>query len=414
MSIKIRKTQNTLTMILAGGQGTRLMPLSKERAKPAVPFGGRYRIIDFVLSNLINSGFHKIKVLTQFRSESLTRHLSLAWYLPPMLGYFIESVPPQMKIGSDWYKGSADAVYQNLNLIEDKGYDRVCIFGADHIYKMDLSQIMDFHNLKSADLTIATIPVPINMASSFGVVEVNSDWRVIGFEEKPKEPKPMPDNPDMALISMGNYIFNSDTIIENVRKDSKEESEHDFGKNIIPAMIKKDNVFAYSFYENNVPGMSEEERGYWRDVGDIDAYWSANMDLVTVAPVFNLYNEHWPIRTYYHPLPPAKFVFANKERGRIGAATDSLVSEGCIISGGEVENCILSPRVRVNSYSHVTDSILMEGVNIGRYAKVKRAVIDKFVNIPPNFEIGYDIEKDRKRFYVSPAGIVVIPKNAIL
>ena len=414
MNIKVRKTQNTLTMILAGGQGTRLMPLSRERAKPAVPFGGRYRIIDFVLSNFINSGFHKIKVLTQFRSESLTRHLSLAWYLPPMLGYFIENVPPQMKIGSDWYKGSADAVFQNLNLIEEKNYDRVCIFGADHIYKMDVSQIMDFHNLKSADLTIATIPVPINMASSFGVVEVDSEWRVVGFAEKPKSPTPIPGNPNMALISMGNYIFNTDALIENVVKDSKEKSDHDFGKNIIPSMIQKNNVFAYNFNENNVNGMSKEERGYWRDVGDIDAYWNANMDLVTVAPVFNLYNEGWPIRTYYHPLPPAKFVFADKDNERIGTATDSLVSEGCIISGGQVENSILSPRVRINSFSHVTESILMEGVNIGRHARVKRAVIDKFVNIPANFEIGYDIEKDKKRFYVSPSGIVVIPKNAIL
>lgn len=405
---------SVLTMILAGGQGTRLFPLSRERAKPAVPFGGRYRIIDFVLSNFINSGFYKIKVLTQFRSESLTRHLSLAWYLPPTLGHYIDHVPPQMKTGSEWYKGSADAVYQNLNLIYNGNCEQVCIFGADHIYKMDIRQMLDCHIQKNADLTVAAIPVPINEANNFGVFEIDNNWKVTGFKEKPENPKPIPDNPKMALASMGNYVFSTDVLINNVIKDSEEDTNHDFGKDILPCMIDKYNVCAYSFFENNIPGMTEQERGYWRDVGNIDAYWHANMDLVAVSPIFNLYNEDWPIRTYYHPLPPAKFVFAGKEEGRVGAATDSLVSEGCIISGGQVERSILSPRVRINSYSNVTDSILMEGVDIGRHARIKRAIIDKFVRVPPSTEIGYNIEEDRKRFYVSPEGITVIAKNADL
>ena len=407
--------QNALVMILAGGQGARLFPLSKDRAKPAVPFGGRYRIIDFVLSNIVNSGFYKIKVLTQFKSESLTRHLSLAWHLSHVLGQYIDHVPPQMKAGNEyWYNGSADAVYQNLNLIRNEDCDRVCVFGADHIYKMDLRQMMDYHNQKKADLTIATIPVPVRSACDFGVVEIDRNWKVIGFKEKPKNPKTIPNNPEMALVSMGNYIFNTDTLIKNVTKDSKADTDHDFGKDIIPDMIGKGDVFAYNFNDNIVQGMSEEERGYWRDIGNIDAYWSANMDLIEVSPVFNLYSKEWPIRTYYESLPPAKFVFENKKEGRVGTATDSLVSEGCIISGGQVKRSILSPTVRINSFSLVTDSILMEGVNIGRHAKVKRAVLDKFVNVPSNVKIGYNLEEDSKRFYVSPSGIVVIPKNTNL
>ena len=407
--------QNALVMILAGGQGARLFPLSKDRAKPAVPFGGRYRIIDFVLSNIVNSGFYKIKVLTQFKSESLTRHLSLAWHLSHVLGQYIDHVPPQMKAGNEyWYNGSADAVYQNLNLIRNEDCDRVCVFGADHIYKMDLRQMMDYHNQKKADLTIATIPVPVRSACDFGVVEIDRNWKVIGFKEKPKNPKTIPNNPEMALVSMGNYIFNTDTLIKNVTKDSKADTDHDFGKDIIPDMIGKGDVFAYNFNDNIVQGMSEEERGYWRDIGNIDAYWSANMDLIEVSPVFNLYSKEWPIRTYYESLPPAKFVFENKKEGRVGTATDSLVSEGCIISGGQVKRSILSPMVRINSFSLVTDSILMEGVNIGRHAKVKRAVLDKFVNVPSNVKIGYNLEEDSKRFYVSPSGIVVIPKNTNL
>ncbi len=406
--------EKVLTMILAGGEGKRLFPLSRERAKPAVPFAGRYRIIDFVISNFVNSGFYKINVLTQFRCDSLNRHLSLAWKLSPILDHYIDPVPPQMKTGDEWYKGSADAVYQNANLIFNADCEKVCIFGADHIYKMDVMQMLDFHNRKTADLTIATIPVTVKEAKSFGVVEVNSDWKIIGFEEKPENPKTIPGNPEMSLVSMGNYIFNTDALVDNVIRDSKLNSDHDFGKDILPNMFTDCNVYAYNFNDNDIPGMTEHERGYWRDVGCIDAYWYATMDLISVSPIFSLYNECWPIRSYYPPLPPAKFVFSNEEEGRIGVATDSLVSEGCIVSGGQVERSVLSPRVRINSFAKVTDSILMEGVNVGRHAKIRKSIIDKFVEIPPGIEIGYNLEEDRKKFYVSPEGVVVIPKNANL
>ncbi len=405
---------NALTMILAGGEGKRLFPLSKERAKPAVPFGGRYRIMDFVLSNFVNSGFYKIKVLTQFRCDSLNRQLSLAWRLSPILDHYIEPVSPQMKTGEEWYKGSADAVYQNLNLIYNENCDRVCVFGADHIYKMDVRQKMDFHNKMGADLTISAIPVSVEEAKEFGVIEVDEDWKVVGFEEKPDNPKTIPGNPEMALVSMGNYIFNTDVLVDSVIRDSRMDSSHDFGKDILPILFTNNKVYAYNFKDNNISGMSEKERGYWRDVGSIDAYWNASLDLINVSPIFSLYNENWPIRSYYPPLPPAKFVFSGKEEGRIGIATDSLVSEGCIVSGGQVDHSILSPMVRINSYAQVSESILMEGVNVGRYAKIKKAIIDKFVNIPPHMEIGYNEKEDREKFYVSPNGVIVIPKNANL
>ncbi|MFQ5900688.1 MAG: glucose-1-phosphate adenylyltransferase [Thermodesulfobacteriota bacterium] len=402
----------TLTMILAGGEGKRLHSLCKERAKPAVPFGSRYRIIDFVLSNFVNSGFYKIKVLTQFKSESLNHHLSLAWRLTPRLGHYIEPVPPQMKIGRDWYRGTIDAIYQNLDLIRYENPDYVFVFGGDHIYKMDVRQMMTYHIGKKADLTIAAVPVPLKEGRSYGVIEVDKTWKVIGFEEKPKNPKSIPGKPGMALASMGNYIFNADVLVREAVRDSHEDTAHDFGKSVLPQMYKTYKVYAYDFHKNSVPGMAKQERGYWRDVGDIDSYWQANMDLISVSPVFNLYNEDWPIRSYYPPLPPAKFVFADEKKQRIGIATDSMVAEGCVISGGHVNRSILSPKVRINSFSRVTESILMEGVNIGRYVRVKRAIIDKFVNIPPHTEIGYDPEKDRKKFYVSPSGIVVIPKKS--
>lgn len=406
---------NILTMVLAGGKGTRLFPLCIERAKPAVPFGGRYRIIDFVLSNLINSGFSKIKILTQFKSDSLMRHLSLAWNLPPILGGYIDPVPPQMKIGEDWYRGSADAVYQNLNLIYNEHCDYVCIFGADHIYKMDVRQMLDYHKKKNADLTVASIPVPISEAGNFGIIEIDRDWKIVGFEEKPKEPKCIPGMTDTALASMGNYIFNTNPLIDNLLKKGKKGGEDfDFGKDILPEMFTNYSVYAYDFNQNTVPGMTEQERGYWRDVGSIDSYWHSNMDLVSVSPIFNLYNEKWPIRTYHHPFPPAKFVFAYRDEGRVGIATDSMVSEGCIISGGQVERSILSPKVRINSFSHVSESILLEGVSVGRYSRVKRSIIDKYVVVPSNINIGYNIEEDSKKFYVSPSGIVVIPKNTNL
>lgn len=405
---------NVITMILAGGAGTRLEPLTKERAKPAVPFGGRYRIIDFVLSNFVNSGFFKIKILTQVMASSLIEHIDRAWQLSSVVGQYINPVPAQMRKGAHWYLGTADAVYQNLNILRDEEPDYVCIFGGDHIYKMDVGQMLRYHIQKKADVTVATVPVPVSEASAFGVIDIENDWRIKGFEEKPKTPTSIPGRPKKALASMGNYIFNPKVLIEELERDAgNKESSHDFGKNILPSMINNRNAFAYNFTANTITGMSKAERGYWRDVGTIDSYWTANMDLITVTPLFNLYNYKWPIRTYYPSYPPAKFVFAEKGQ-RMGIATDSMVCEGCIISGGHIDKSILSPRVRINSYSFVTESILMEDVEVGRYAKIKRAIIDKGVKIPSDMRIGYDIEEDKKRFYVSPNGIVVISKGTIL
>ncbi|MFV1951367.1 MAG: glucose-1-phosphate adenylyltransferase [Nitrospinota bacterium] len=404
----------SLVMILAGGEGKRLYPLTRERAKPSVPFGGRYRIIDFVLNNFINSGFFKIKILTQFKSESLNNHISNGWHLSHKLGQYIDTVPAQMKRGRDWYKGTADAIYQNLNIIIDENPDYVFVFGGDHIYKMDVRQMLSFHIRKKADLTIAAIPKPIDEAGPFGVIETDKNWRVIGFEEKPENPAPLPKNPKKALVSMGNYIFNKDIIIEELKRDAQEQTDHDFGKDILAGIFKKYKLYVYNFTKNTITGSVKYEKKYWRDVGDIDAYWQANMDLISVSPLFDLYNSEWPLRTYYPTLPPAKFVFADRHKDRIGIATDSLVSEGCIISGGQINRSVLSPMVRINSYSYVSESILFEGVNVGRYARIKRAIIDKFVNIPPEMEIGYNLKKDRKRFYVTKSGIVVIPKNTVL
>lgn len=400
-----------LTMILAGGEGTRLAPLTKDRAKPAVPFGGRYRIVDFVLSNFVNSGFCQIKVLTQFKSDSLNRHIARTWQLSPLMGQFIDPVPAQMRIGKDWYKGSADAVYQNLHLIKDHNPVYSCIFAGDHIYRMDVRQMLEYHIRKRAILTVAAIPRPIKEASQLGVMEVEKDGRIRSFQEKPKNPKSVPRKKGNVLASMGNYIFNSDVLIDILEQDAKNDSSHDFGKDILPSLIKKTGVFAYDFSKNKVPGMTKFEKGYWRDVGDIDSYWEANLDLVSVSPTFNLYNDEWPIQGSSPSGPPAKFVFANEAENRLGIATDSLVSEGCIISGGRINRSILFPDVRINSYSYVTDSILMAGVNVGRCAKIRKAIIDKHVDIPPGMEIGYELQKDKKKFTVSPDGIVVIPKE---
>jgi glucose-1-phosphate adenylyltransferase len=400
-----------LVMILAGGEGRRLYPLTRDRAKPAVPFGGHYRIIDFVLSNFVNSGYFKIKVLTQFMSESLNKHVANGWRLSPTIGHYIDCVPAQMRTGESWFKGTADAIYQNSNIIEDENPDLVFVFGGDHIYKMDVRQMEQYHLQKNADVTIATVPYPLQEASSFGIVAVDSNWQVIGFQEKPKNPKPIPDRENYALVSMGNYIFKKDILIQALKKDAKKEGDHDFGKNIMPELFKSARVFAYDFSANNVPGVEAREKGYWRDVGTIDAYWEANMDLVSVSPQLNLYNHQWPIRTAPSYLPPAKFVFANIKEERVGYATDSLISEGCIVSGGRVNSCILSPGVRINSFSSVDESILMDGVNIGRYSQIRRAIIDKDVDIPPKSRIGFDLEKDKKRFFVTEKGIVVVPKK---
>ena len=407
---------DALVMILAGGEGKRLYPLTKDRAKPAVPFGGRYRIIDFVINNFINSGFFKIKVLTQYKSDSLNKHITRGWMLSPFLNQYIDLAPAQMRTGNDWYRGTADAIYQNIFHIEDEDPRFVCIFGGDHIYKMDVSQMLNFHKDKCADLSISAIPIPVEEASEFGIMEVDENWRLINFVEKPQTaPKTIPGNPNMCLASMGNYIFNKDVLLDALYRDDKiQESSHDFGKNVIPMLLNEGkNIFVYNFHDNSFAGMSDAERGYWRDVGSIDAYWQANMDLLQASPELDLYSKDWPIRTFNYNYPPAKFIW--QEGGRVGMATNSMVSEGCIVSGGMLSHCVLSPKVRINSYSQVVDSILMENVEVGRYSKIRKAIIDKNVKIPPNTRIGYSWEEDVKRgFHVSPGGVTVVPKGAIL
>ncbi len=398
---------DVLALVLAGGKGERLHPLTLHRAKPAVPFGGKYRLIDFTLSNCINSHIRKIAVLTQYKSLSLNRHLAYGWNLfSAELGEYIISIPPQQRTGERWYEGTADAVYQNIYMIEKEAPSYIFILSADHVYKMDYSDMFEFHIEKGADVTIAAIEMERGKASSFGVMEVDKDFRVIGFEEKPEKPKPVPDNPGHSLVSMGIYLFNTKDIIGELRADSMRDTAHDFGRNIIPSMLGSRNIYAYNFKDEN-----KKEAKYWRDVGTIDSYWEATMDLCSVDPLFNLYDKQWPIRTYQCQNPPAKFVFAQEYKGgRLGIALDSTVCDGCIISGGRVQNSVLSPGVRVNSYAEVRESILMENVEIGRHCKIRRAIIDKDVYIPPKMVIGYDLENDRKKFYVSPNGVVVIPK----
>lgn len=407
---------DALVMILAGGEGKRLYPLTKDRAKPAVPFGGRYRIIDFVLNNFINSGFFKIKVLTQYKSDSLNKHITRGWALSPFLNQYVDLAPAQMRTGSDWYRGTADAIYQNVFHITDEDPDYVCIFGGDHIYKMDVSQMLDYHKEKNADLTISAIPIPIEEAHEFGIIEVDDDWKLINFVEKPKDkPKSIPGNPNMCLASMGNYIFDKTSLLKALEEDEKiENSSHDFGKNVIPMMLEEGKrIYVYNFNNNSFPGMTDTERGYWMDVGSIDAYWQANMDLLDYDPELNLYSKDWPLRTFNYNYPPAKFIWEEGER--VGMATNSMVSEGCIVSGAGLSRCILSPKVKVNSFSQISESILMENVEIGRHSKIKKAIIDKNVIVPPNTRIGFNREEDEKRgFHVSPNGVTVVPKGAKL
>ncbi|MBN1577604.1 MAG: glucose-1-phosphate adenylyltransferase [Chitinispirillaceae bacterium] len=401
---------NVLGMVMAGGEGSRLYTLTQERAKPAVYFGGKYRIIDFVLNNFINSGIFKIKVLTQFKSDSLIKHLTAGWNLSRMLGQFIDPVPAQMRTGKKWYQGTADAVFQNINLIEDENPDYIAVFGADHIYKMDISQMLDFHRQVGAVATIVAIPRPLAAASGFGIIEIDHSGRMIGFEEKPKHPRPMPGNPEMALVSMGNYIFNKKFLVRELFNDaSVTASSHDFGKDVIPKIYPDYPIYVYDFSHNSIPGELPEQSMYWQDVGTLDAYYAANMTLRDVLPEINLYNEFWPIRTAPGQSPPAKFVFDGAgEEQRKGEALDSIVSGGCIISGGLVIRSILSRGVRVHSLAQVEDSILFPDVEVGAKAHIQRAIIDRGIKIDPDERIGFDLEKDRKRFFVSESGIVVI------
>ncbi|NLE00718.1 MAG: glucose-1-phosphate adenylyltransferase [Fibrobacter sp.] len=397
-------------MIMAGGEGSRLHPLTQERAKPSVYFGGKYRIIDFVLNNFINSGIFKIKVLTQFKADSLIKHLTAGWNLNRMLGQYVDPVPAQMRTGKKWYQGTADAIFQNINLIEDENPDYVVVFGADHIYKMDISLMMDFHRQTGAVATIAAIPRPIKDATSFGVIEVDPSGRMIGFEEKPKNPKPMPGNPSMALVSMGNYIFNRKFLVRELFHDaSLAASSHDFGKDVIPKIFHDYPIYVYDFTNNRIPGETPQQNHYWEDVGTLEAYFKANMTLREVVPEINLYNDHWPIRTAPGQSPPAKFVFAGEgDDRRRGEALDSIVSGGCIISGGRVVRSVLSRGVRVHSLAVVEDSIVFPDVEISEKAQVRNAIIDRGIRIGPGDRIGFDLEEDRKRFTVSESGIVVI------
>ena len=399
-------------IILAGGEGRRLFPLTRDRAKPAVPFGGRYRIVDIVLSNFVNSGIYKLNVITQYKAGSLMQHLARGWQLAPQVGHYVSPVPPAMNLGPRFFEGSADAVLQNLDVIENERPTHVCVFGADHIYKMDVRQMLAFHVERDADATVACIPVPSREASSFGIVECDDAQRVTGFLEKPPIAA---DATGTRLASMGLYIFRAGVLTHAIRADADHrDSKHDFGRDILPGLVDEARLFAYDFSTNEVPGMREHERGYWRDIGTIDAYWDASEDLVSVSPRFSLYNPEWPIYSAFYPSPPAKFVFSDREQNRVGIATDSLVSDGCIISGGHVDRSILGPRVRVNSFSSVIESVLFDDVDVGRHARLRRAIVDKGVVIPPGVTIGYDLEEDRERFTVSEGGIVVVPKDADL
>ena len=396
------------TIILAGGQGERLYPLTKDRAKPAVPFGGIYRIIDFTLSNCLNSGLRKIVVLTQYKSFSLDKHLRLGWNIfNNELNEYIEQIPPQQRISDQWYQGTADAVYQNIYTLEKEQPEMVLILSGDHIYKMDYRNMARFHLENKADLTIACMEVPVNEGKRYGVIKTDEENRIVGFHEKPSEPIPSPNNPEVTLVSMGIYLFNTTTLVKAIIDDAKQDTNHDFGKNIIPEMIHSKRVYAYPFADG-----TNNNLNYWRDIGTLDAYWEANMDLVQESPEFNLYDKDWPIRTHQEQNPPAKTIFKKTlPEERTDMILNSIVSGGCIISGAKVEGCILSPDVRVDTNSEIYDSIIMESVRIGENVKIRKAIIDKSVNIPDYMSIGYNREEDSKHFTVTDSGITVVRKE---
>lgn len=399
---------NIFTVILSGGKGERLQPLTEHRAKPAVPFGGKYRIIDFTLSNCLNSGLRKVAVLIQYKSHSLDRHIRSGWdILNAELGEYIASVPPQQRISEDWYRGTADAVYQNLFLLDNEQSEFLLVLAGDHIYKMNYMEMFHWLIAKSADAVVGAIDIPIEEASRFGIISVDEQFRITEFNEKPEHPTSLPNDPSHAFASMGIYLFRTNVLREHLIADAQAGTAHDFGKNIMPRMIKTGRVYAFKFHDANQKAVQ-----YWRDIGTLDAYWEANMDLVAVDPLFNLYDSNWPIRTYQGQFPPAKFVFAQDfQGGRMGVALDSIVCGGCIVSGGRVQNSVLSPNVRVQDHADVRDSIVMENVVIGAHSRITRAIIDKDVTIPPHTEIGYNREADAQRFTLTESGLVVISKG---
>lgn len=408
-----------LAMILAGGEGTRLMPLTASRSKPAVPFGGSYRLIDFVLNNFVNSGIMRIFVITQYKSQSLYMHLKNGWTVSGIPNCFIDPIPAQMRVNKEWYQGTADAVFQNLTFIEDQVTDTVCIFGSDHIYKMDIRQMLDFHHSRLADLTVAAIRLPKQMcAKTFGVIEVDSDGRMIGFEEKPENPKEIPNAPGMCMVSIGNYIFRQDVLSSSLREDNKDAaSSHDFGKDIIPMLYPKGNVFVYDLKNNSIKGEMNDQ--YWRDVGSIDAYWDAHMDLLGNNPRFVINNPKWPLHTFYPPLPPANFTDTHDNQSTV---SKSLISAGCQITGATIKSSVLGFRCRAEDGSIVEECVLLGDDKIGEGCRIRRAILDRYVDIAPGFTIGYDPVQDRKLVnpaiksgpQMSPNGVIVIPKGARL
>jgi glucose-1-phosphate adenylyltransferase len=394
-----------LAMIMAGGRGERLHPLTRDRSKPAVPFGGRYRIIDFVLSNFANSELLALYVLVQYKSQSLIEHIRLAWRTGGLLpDYFVTVVPPQMRTGAAWYRGTADAVLQNLNLVDDFAPDVVAIFGADHVYRMDVNQMVAFHREAGAEVTVAARPVPLAEAGQFGVLAVDRSSRVVEFAEKPARPKPMPDHPDRALVSMGNYLFNRQILVDALVDDARRSTEHDFGRSIIPELVPTGRVFAYDFQRNEVPGIKPyEEPGYWRDVGTLEAYWQAHMDLLGESPRFDLDNREWPIRSAHHPGPPARFLGADVDNAH--------VAEGSLVKRATIRNSILGRGVWVNEGAVIEDSIVMDHTTVGKGARIRRAIIDRYNIVPAGAEIGLDPAADRRRWYVDDSGLVVLPRG---
>ena len=413
-----RRSQNpkVLAIVLAGGEGKRLMPMTADRAKPAVPFGGIYRLVDFALSNVVNSGYLKVVVLTQYKSHSLDKHVTSTWRMSTLLGNYVAPVPAQQRVGKDWFLGSADAIYQSLNLIHDEHPDIVVVVGADHVYRMDFSQMVDQHRETGAGVTVAANRQPISLADQFGVIEVDDDdpHKIGRFLEKPKNAKGLADNPDEVFVSMGNYVFDADVLVDAVTRDHDlEETKHDMGGDIVPAFVRAGEGYVYDFKDNEVPGATERDRGYWRDVGTIDAYYDANMDLISIHPVFNLYNYEWPIYTSTGYLPPAKFVHGMGDR--VGEALNSAVSPGVVISGAQVHGSVLAPRVKVHSYATIVDSVIFDSVDIGRYATIRRAIIDKYCVVEEHAKVGIDHAHDLARgFHVSDNGIVVVPRDTVV